>query len=244
MSLDALRAHLRDLEAKGRLERQLAARDDAMPWSDLLWLLQIPAFAGVAIHVVRMANAASATGDGPPRGDFLWFVALALVAIALNRGHRFARTPAQHLRQRLREDGVLAAAAIVQVNQAFWQDGNDQWLPGSVLLCFDPAAWQQPARLTAAAERLFALRDQDRSALPPEHGALAWDLYHSLWPVASTRVPSDLCDGLRDCWLATVTFPPEPLQQHGLLVALALPGEASPHAVALLPRALATDGGA
>jgi hypothetical protein len=234
----ALLERLRELEARGRLEKVLVARDEALPWTEVLWLLQYPAMLGVAIHVVCMANAAAATGGAPPAIAFVWLVVLALVAIALRHGWRFARTPAQRLRVRLREHGVLAAGAIVQVNDAFWGEDNDQWLPGSVLVSFDPDAWQRPEALAASARRLFALRDSDRRTLPPEQAALAWDLYHSMWLVQSSRVPSELCDGLRDCWLATAMFPPLPLRDGELLVVLALPGETSPDALALLPAAV------
>ena len=238
MNRDALRERLHELEQRHQLRQHLGAREDSMPWGDLLWLLQFPAMLGVAIHATRMGLAASAPSGSPPPADVVWLVVLAAIALALRFGGKAVRTPAQRVRERLRRDGVLAAAAIVQVNEAFWRDGNDQRLPGSVLVSFDPRAWRQPEALQAAAERLFALRTADRAALPPEHGALAWDLYHSMWPLPSSRVPSELCEGLHDCWLATVTFPPRPLADGRLLLALALPGETSAEGVALLPAEL------
>ncbi len=238
MNLAAVRERLTELEDARKLERQLAARDDALSWSDLAWLLQFPAMIGVAIHVVRLANASAATGTAPPRDEWLWLVALALVAIGLHFGWQLARTPVERLRARVREDGVLAAGAIVQVADAFFAAGNDRWLPGNVLVCFDARAWREPQRLVAAAKRLFALRAEDRRTLPPEHAALAWKLYHELGPTQSWSVPSDLCDGLKECWLTSVMVPPEPLRDGELLVVLALPDQTSPDAVALLPHAV------
>jgi hypothetical protein len=235
VSLATVRERLLDLEAKGQLEKRLAARDETLPWSDLLSLLQYPAILGVAIHVVFLANA----GGLPARAEFLWLVALAAVALALRYGSGLARTPAQRLRLRLREHGALAAGAIVQANDAWFADANDRWLPGNVLVCFDANAWREPARLVAAAQRLFALRAADRRSLPPEHAALAWKLYHEIGPTASWSVPSDLCGGLKDCWLVSAMLPPEPLRDGELLVVLALPGETSPEAVALLPADIA-----
>jgi len=54
-------------------------------------------------------------------------------------------------------------------------------------------------------------------------------------------VPAALSHGLRDCVLASVKLPPEPLANGPLLAALALPGEMSPDAVRVLPATVLRD---
>lgn len=234
MNHAAIRERLTELEKQRKLEKLLAKDDAGLSWADMAWLLQIPAFCGAGIHVVRMGLAASG-GQEPPAEDLAWALLLALIAAVLHRGWRLFRTRAERLGHRLRRLGVVVPAAIVQVNNAHFVDDNRAWQPGSILLSFDPLAAVDPQRLSAAAQRLFALRKADRRTLRAEQAVLAWDLYHSMWPVRSSPVPAELCDGLRDCVLATVMLPPEPLADGGALVALALPRDLSPDAVRVLP---------
>ncbi|MBI5852155.1 MAG: hypothetical protein HZB39_14165 [Planctomycetes bacterium] len=234
MNHAAIRDRLTELEKQRKLEKLLAKDDAGLSWADMAWLLQIPAFCGVAIHVVRIGLAASG-GQEPPAEDLAWALLLALIAVVLHRGWPMFRTRAERLGHRLRRAGVVVPAAIVQVNHAHFADDNREWHPGSILLSFDPLAAAHPQRLSDAAQRIFALRELDRRTLPAEQVVLAWDLYHSMWPVKSSPVPAELCDGLRDCVLATVMLPPEPLEDGGALAALALPRDLSPDAVRVLP---------
>lgn len=238
MNLAALRERLAELEKKDKMAKLLAPNDDGLPWSDILWLWQVAAFVGLVGHIVRMALAADPNQASPPAADVAWLLVLGLVVLALRYSGPLVRTRAQRTRQRLRRDGVLAAATTVQVNNEFFSDGNQRWLPGSILVSFDPRALQEPDRFAEVAGALFRLRCQDRRTLPSEHAAIAWDLYHSMWLRRALHVPPELCAGFRDCRLVTVMFPPEPLQDGELLLALALPGELTPEGTALLPASL------
>lgn len=238
MNLAATRERLRELERRRELDQQLAPNVEGLPWAELVWLLQFPAFLGLAVHVAFLASEAADTGVAPSAGEFVWLVVLAVVALVLRHGGPLLRTPAQRLRRRLRRKGVLVPVAIVQANNAFHDEGNRQWLPATVLLSFDPAVVQWPARLESVAARVLALKSRDRSTLPGPEAELAWTLYHEMGPVTSLRVPDELTEGLLDCMLASVLLPPQPARIGALCLALALPGQSSPHAVAVLPVAM------
>ncbi len=233
MNLAAIGGRLRDLEKEGRLEKLLGQRDDAMPWGDIVWMLQWPGWIGVGIQIWRMANAATVTKDVPP-AEMAWCVILALVAAGLGLAGRFVRTKEQRVRQRLRRRGLVVPAALVQANDAFFDPGNDRWLPGSVLVSFDPAVVDRPETLARVGKSLFAMRRADRRTLRPEHAAIAWTLYHEMGPTPSIAVPPELTEGLRDCLLVSAMLPPKPALWQSLFVCLALPGESSPAGAAVV----------
>lgn len=242
MTTENLRARLDELERKSRLEKLLAKDDDPeLSLADMAFLLQLFAFLGLGIHIVGMANAATATKEAPPPAEFAWFVLLALVAAALHYGGPLLKSRRERLLLRLRQRGDVVTAALVMANHAWFDEGNTRWWPGAVVLSFDPRAAQEPQLLQATARALFALRRQDRRTLPKDQVELAWTLYHEMGPSPCQPVPAALCHGLRDCVLASVKLPPSPLQNGPLLAALALPGEASPDGVRMLPAAVLGD---
>ena len=234
MNLSGISTRLRELDRQSKLEKLLAPVDETLPWAEILNVLHWPAMIGIAIHVCCMALVAKE--QPPSRGDIGWLALLVFVAIVLKFGSPLARTRMQRLRRQLRRRGLVVPAAIVQANHAFHAPDNKQWLPASLLVAFDPAVLQRPEALAGAAERLFALKGADRRTLPPDHVPIAWSLYHEMGPVASVPVPPELVDGLRDCVLASVMLPPQPLRSTDLLLCLGLSGQPSPHAIAVIPQ--------
>lgn len=235
MNLDAIRDHLRDLERKDKLEKQLAPNDDGLPWADLVWLLQVPAWLGLGIHVYRMATAATESKQPVPKEDVAWLVLLALVAVLLKFAPPLFRTRAQRLRRRVRRSGAFVPAAIVQANSAWYAEDNERWRPASVLVSLDPAALAQPERLTAVAERVAQWKGADRRGMPPAQAAVAWRLYHEMGTLPAVAVPPDACGGLRDCLLFDTLLPPSPLRAGPVLLGLLVAGETAPEALAMVP---------
>jgi hypothetical protein len=235
-----LRDDLRALEKRDKLEKLLApGLTPELPWHDMVWLLQVPAWIGLVLWIVGMANRATESQSAPPPEEIGWLLVLGLVVLALRFLGPLLRSRRQRLRDRVRRQGELVPAAMVMVNDAWFRDDNDRWLPGVVVLSFDPAVRGAPAKLKAVAARLFALKGVDRRTLPPAHADLAWSLYHEMGPLRSRPVPPELCDGLARCWMVCALLPPRPLWDGELLQALALEGEPSPEAVAVLPAAVA-----
>ena len=237
MNLSALREHLRKLERKGQLEKQLA-KHVAMPWSELADLLQYPAWIGFAVCFVRTFLHHS-EGAKTSDADAIWLLGLLFAALVLRFGHGWLRSPAERLRRRVRRKGLLVPAAIVQANTAFGAADNREWQPAALLIAFDPRVVQEPQRLLRAAGAVFALKHADRRQLPADRARIAWDLYHEMGPVRSLPVPADLAEGLQDCQLVSVMLPPQPLRVGDLCMVLTVPGERSHHAVAALPASLA-----
>ena len=235
MNLGAIGGRLRELEKKGKLEKLLAKADEGMPWGDILWVFGAFGVVGIVVHVVRVGLAAADAGVRPPDMELVWLLLLMLVTAALFVVRLFVRSPAGALRRKVRRHGLVVPAVIVQANDAFYDDGNDQWVPASVLLSFDPAVMDKPELLARLARRVAALKRMDRRLLPADQALLAWDLYHELVPLPSRAVPGDLTEGLRDCIVATVMLPPKPLRDDSLCVCLAVPGSTSCHAVAVIP---------
>ncbi|HZN40327.1 MAG TPA: hypothetical protein VFD82_16090 [Planctomycetota bacterium] len=242
MNLSREREQLRALERAGKLEKLLAPNDDGMPWADLCWLLQFPAFLGAGIHIARMGMAAAERKASPPDEDIAWLVVLVLVAAVLRFGYPLLRTRAQRVRLKVRRSGLLLPAAVVQCNDQFFAEGNEQWVPGTLLVSFDPQVLSEPERLAKASERLFALKHADRRTLPLAHAAIAWDLYHEMGPTRSLVVPPELSEGLKDCVMVTAMLPPKPLASGRMFTALAVRGDMSPEAVAVIPAAAVRDG--
>jgi len=236
MNLADVRSRLTRAEKASELEKVLAKADESLPWSDMVWLLQFPAFVGAAIQVTYMGLNAKPEDDAPPTPEILWLVALLLIGVAMHFLHPLFRTPLQKLRLRVRKKGLVLPAAIVQAN-TLWGE-SDQWMYGSVLISFDPDVVKQPKLLVDAAENLFALKHVDRSTLPKEQREVAWSLYNELAPVKSVKVPESLTPGLSKCIMACVLLPPEPLREGSLLFALAVPNNLDPDAVAMLPSAV------
>ena len=238
-----LRTRLDELERESRLEKLLAKDDDpSLSLADMAFLLMLCAYLGLVIHIVRMAQEATATKASPPPAEFAWLVLLALVAVALQYGGRLLQSRSERLLLRLRKQGEVVPAALVMVNQAWFDEENTRWWPGAIVLSSDPRASAEPALLQATAKALFRLRQQDRRQLPPDQVELAWDLYHEMGPGPSLPVPAALSHGLRNCVLASAKLPPAPLANGPLLAALVLPGETSPDGVRVLPAAVRRDG--
>lgn len=231
---------LRRLEYVGRLGKLLDQDVDHLPWGDVAYVMQVPAFLGVGIHLYRMARGASETREGPEQGDLLWLLLLCVVAMTLRLGWRLLRTPTERRHLRVRRRGQLVPATMVQVNDRYFSEGNTASWPGAVLLSFDPLALERPELLSSAAQRLFQLKSVDRRTVPSAHAEIAWSLYHEMWPLASIPVPEDLTSGLRDCVLADAQVPAAPLMQNGHMWALAKPGDLSHHAVAVIPETVLT----
>lgn len=234
MNLAAMRERLRDLERQGALENLLAPHVE-MPFADLIGLLQYPAFVAAAVHLTRMGLAARGTAARPGDGDLLWLVLLLGIAVLLRFGSARWQGRDAIVRQRVRRKGLLLPAAIVQANDSFGDPDNVEWRAANLLVSFDEAVLAEPARLVRAAERLLDLKFADRRMLPSAEAALAWDLYHEMGPVVSLPVPVQRAEGLRDAWLVSAMLPPQPLRVGDSLLVLALRGERSPHAVAVLP---------
>ncbi len=237
-----LRARLDFLEQKSKLEKLLAKDDDpVLSRADMAFVLTLFAYLGLFLHIVGMVNTATETKQAPSDVEFAWFVLLALVAAALHYGGKLLRSRRERLLLRLRQRGQVLPAALVMVNQAWFDEQNTQWWPGAIVLSADPRAEREPELLQATAKALFGLRQKDRRTLPADQVALAWTVYHEMGPSPSQPVPAALSHGLRDCVLASVQLPPEPLANGPLLAALALPGETSPDAVRVLPATVMRD---
>ncbi|MFT4515597.1 MAG: hypothetical protein ACI89X_004941 [Planctomycetota bacterium] len=235
MNLADLRSRLSRSEKKGDLEKLLNQTDDELPWHDLIWMLQFPAFLGAGILVAYMASAANPEDTGPPVGQMLALAILVLCGTAMHFLHPFFRNRVQKLQRRLRKKGLVVPVALVQANSMWGQ--VDEWLYGSVLVSLDPDGVTQPNLLVAAAENVFALKSADRSTLPKDQRETAWNLYNELAPVRAVKVPESLTPGLSKCLLASVLLPPEALCEGSLLFALALPNDLDPNAIAILPEA-------
>jgi hypothetical protein len=231
-----VRGRLDELEKKSKLEKRLAKDDNAMlSIADMAFVLQIFAFLGLFTHIVFMANTAGDTKDAPSREDFAWFAVLGLVTAVLHFGWKLLRSRRERTLLRLLRKGEVVPAAMVMVNNGWFDDDNTEWWPGAVLVSFDPRAKVEPAVLMHAASGLFALRKKDRRTLPSEQGAIAWQLYHEMGPGPSVAVPPSLCGGLRDCMLVSAKLPPNPMRDRDLLVCLALAKEWTPDGVRILP---------
>lgn len=235
MNFQPIERRLAELRKQGKLEEVLHQRVETLPWSEILYVFHYVAIAGLGVHIVRMAMTASQTKERPADAEFLWFVVLAFVAVALRIASLFARTKAERVMRKVRKHGRCVPAAIVQANPAFFAPGNDQWVPADLLVSFDENAMRSPERLSAVARRLESLRHLDRRTLPPEQAEIAWGLYHEMGPRPSDPVPAALSEGLRDCLLVSVMLPPRPLLEDDCLVGLAIANELSPFAVAVLP---------
>lgn len=237
-----LRTRLDYLEQKSKLEKLLAKDDDpVLSRADMAFVLTLFAYLGVFLHIVAMVNTATETKQAPSDVEFAWFVLLALVAAALHYGGKLLRSRRERLLLRLRRRGEALPAALVMVNNAWFAEDNTQWWPGAIVVSTDPRAAREPELLQATAKAIFGLRGMDRRTLPADQVELAWTVYHEMGPSPSQPVPAALCHGLRDCVLASVKLPPEPLANGPLLAALALPGEASPDAVRVLPATVMRD---
>ena len=232
MNLAAIRQELTRLEKKDDLEKLLADADEGLPWNDFVWMLQFPAFIGAAIQITVMGMNAKPEDDMPPGEDMAWALLLILLGLVCRFLHPLFRSKVQSLRRRLRRKGLVVPARHVQASP-MW--GQLDWVWGIVVYSHDPAVLQDPDKLTETAKGLFDLKWQDRSALPGAHAEIAWTLYHEISPVRSLPLPAELCHGLKDCMMATVMLPAEPLRSGDLLLALTLPKERDPAAVAVLP---------
>jgi len=238
MNLSDVRGRLSKLERKEDLEKLLATVDEGLPWHDFVWMLQFPAYIGAAIQVTMMGMNAKEGDDGPPGEEMAWLLLLVLIGVAMKFLHPLFRNKLQKLRRRVRKKGFVLPAALVQANSLWGQVEN--WVHGSVLICFDPNIVNKPELLTEAAKSVFALKGVDRSTLPKDQRALAWSLYHELAPVRSIKVPESLTGGLKNCIMATVQLPPEALCEGSLLFALAVPDNLDPNAIAMLPEEVMT----
>jgi len=232
MNLAAIRQNLTRLEKQDDLEKLLADADEGLPWNDFVWMLQFPAFVGAAIQITIMGMNARPEDDMPPAEDMLMALLLILLGLGMRFLHPLFRSQRQRLRRRLRRKGLVVPAKVVQASP-MW--GQLDWVWGIVVFSRDPAVLEAPERLVDAARGLFELKWQDRGGLPDAHAAIAWTLYHEISPVRSQRVPDQLANGLKDCVMATVMLPAEPLRSGDLLMALVLPDELDPYAVAVLP---------
>ncbi|MCK5940878.1 MAG: hypothetical protein KAI24_02815 [Planctomycetes bacterium] len=232
MNLADVRKALTRLEKKDDLEAMLAPADEGLPWHDFVWMLQFPAYIGIAIHVAVMGANARPEDDLPPDAEILWLLFLVMIALALKFLHPLFRNRIQKLRRRVRRKGLVVPAAIVQASPNW---GQTDWAWGTVVISRDPSVLQDTERLVDAARGLFDLKWADRRELPEAHAKIAWGLYHEITPLRSQPVPDELANGLRDCIVATVQLPAEPLRSGALMLALALPDERDPHAVAMLP---------
>lgn len=231
-----IRKRLDELERASKLEKALDSGGGGAPWAEIVWMLQFPAMIGLAIQVTTMALAVKPDDPGPSPAEMAWSAVLVLPVLLLRFGWKLVRSPRERTQVRLRRKGLVVLGAIVQANDRYFYDDNEDWLPGSMLVSFDPKA--RPEALAAGAQKINALKRQDRRTLPPAQAALAWDLYHEMGPSSSLPVPPELVGGLRDCLLVSAMLPPKPLDVDGCFWVLALPGERSADAVAVLPATL------
>ncbi len=151
-------------------------------------------------------------------------VVILLVALGLlEGGYRLVRPLDRPLRKKLYRKGRFLHAALVQGNPQAFDPELDEAVPGTVVYSFDAQLGTDPEALNAVASRLYSLREQDRSDMPEEVGALAWRLYHEMCPNPRQAVPASL-GGAPGTWVADVTIHPgDRFTALGGLALLALP---------------------
>lgn len=236
-----LREHLFRLEWTGKLHKHLPRLESAMPWADIISLLQYVFYVAIAAHLTRMvlaaAEAQKAGGEPrPPDGDILWLLLLMVLSQVARYGWWLLRTRDEAIGHRLRRRGKLLPAAIVQVHDSYFDPDQEKRCGAWLLMSFDRQAHEAPARLDAIARKLFALKRADRSKLSPEHAAIAWSIFHEIGLTESRSVPEDLTGGLRTCQMSFAWVHREDFHHEARLWVLALPRTRSPLGVAAIPR--------
>lgn len=242
MSDRPLFVRIRELAAKGRLDAMLPPRtDDLLPWPDWFGVMSFVLLVGAGIAISMFAVEERPPGVDADFDHPSFLAGLSMIALA-GACWVMARVTVprwQRQRKKLGRRGVIVPAAIVQANAAWYDPDNEAHLPGSVVVSFDPAAREAPDRVRAVASAVADLGESDRRELPAGHVVLAWAVYHGFAPHRSLAVPEELCGGLERCWLVSTRLPARPLRHEGTCVALALSGDASRDAVAVLPEDLA-----
>jgi hypothetical protein len=230
--------HVRRLAKSDKLDEHLPDVEGASGiWTLWFWIVSWFAYASAGIAIAFFA-----LEDRPPdtETDFdhpSVYTALLLIpfgALCWLMSH-LTVPKCTRRRKKLGRRGQLVPGAIVQVNGMWYEPDNQDPAPGSVVISFDPVAAEQPGRVQDVARALAALKRADRRVLPDDQVELAWDLYHEMGPLPSKPVPASLSQGLQDCWLVTTPLPPRPLRHGDELIVLALRGDPSHEAVAVLP---------
>jgi hypothetical protein len=234
VNVHQLLARLDELRRRKKLAALLPKRlDSHMPWASwlsALWYLGLLA-AGVALAVA----ATNSKQADVVRAQVTVAVVLGLLAL-LARGLAFVAVPREErIRNRLCRSGSLVPGAMLQANNRFFDDDNQEPLPGNLLISFDHRALEQPSRLTAVAASVGRLKTADRRTLPPALAAIAWDLYHELGPTLTLPLPPEHADGLLHTFAISALLPPHPERLGDVFAVLALRGEPSWHAAAVLP---------
>jgi hypothetical protein len=232
MSLDAVRARVRQLAAAGKLDKRLhRPADRRLPWSEWLWVDGAFALVAGAIAIARAGLRVAETKQPVAAADVVHAAAL-LALSGVCFGLARLVPAAEHRRRRLLRKGLVVPAAVVQANALWYRAANDEWQPGTVVWSADPVA--TAATLEDVAGDLGALKARDRRAMPPEQGRLAWDLYHEMGPGPALPVPRELAHGLRDVWMGSAMLPPGAASED--LFALVLPGAANADGSLVLTR--------
>jgi hypothetical protein len=164
---------------------------------------------------------------------FLGLVLVALLTDGFTRGPVLVAicaarwvVPSAERCRRLLKNGVVVPAAVVQANSQWSDAENADWQPATILWSAAVGPPAAAADLRQVAGALFALKHQDRRALPLEQARLAWDLYHEMGPGPALPVPSELAQGLRDLRMGSAMLPPRAAVGDGPLFVLILPGRA------------------
>lgn len=239
MSLDDIRYRVRGLARKDQLQKQLhKTDDDALPWSDWLFVVPWLAYASAGVAMYYAAQAPRAANDLPPLSALLPPAALIVFGSLCLLLSKLTVPARERRRKRLFQDCLVVPAWVVQANNHWFAADNKEWWPGNVVFSLDAGAAIEPQRLRLVAGALARLKHQDRRTLPPDQVALAWDLYHEMGPTRTLPVPPSLCQDLQPLCMASVWLPPDPLLHGEALLALVLAGDDAPDAVAMLPQQL------
>jgi hypothetical protein len=234
MNIHQLLTRLDELRRRKQLAALLPKRPDGrMPWASwlsALWYLGFLA-AGVALAVAAI----NSKQPDVVRAQVTVAVVLGLLGL-LARGLAFVAVPREErIRNRLCRSGSLVPGAMLQANNRFFDDDNQEPLPGNLLISFDHRALERPERLTAVAASVARLKGADRRTLPAPLAAIAWDLYHELGPTLTLPLPPEHADGLLHTFVISALLPPRPERLGDVFAVLALRGDLSWHAAAVLP---------
>ncbi len=127
-------------------------------------------------------------------------IAVVSIAVALRFNARAERPD-----RTLFSKGVIVPAAVVQANSGLFDEDDEDDLPGSMLVSFDPYFARHPAALVRLASSVFSWKNAPLDQLPPDARRIGWDLRTELGGLPPRPVAPAI-GGRPDTWLVDVLF--------------------------------------